>query len=592
MGTRLSLCGAVQRFRLLRRQKRFAADAAADASRVKSGELVATKLTSISAHSPLFFQLGAVFVIALTVFLLLRTSDYLAVDGALRALDVYYRGKPFLHENNHLLYPVNVYLWSALLRSLGLHPAGPLAFLPLAQAMNAVAAAASLTIFYGLVYTLTTRAEIASLMTVGLGLSRAFLAHATNSAEPMVGLLWSEGSVALSLYGLSRKKSWAFMAAGTLLALAMLTYQSMVLLGVLAIFLIGLFPNRQNTRPQFRARLLALFMVAFGASILFGYGIAYYMSGTDTAAGMVRRFLNVPGSHIYGGLTLAKVAAVLPGFAYALLPCLPRECSGFRCLIAEDYWPWIPVAGLAVGAASLWIVASLDLVRRLWSCMSESERLMIAASGLGLLSTIAPLVLYLPTYDKLWLQPLACWFLGTGMLLNVSLQWTDARLRSVRHLVAYSCLMIVTIAAANLVRATWNNRGPTPNFTEAQDVAMLVRPGDLLVGDWNEPFRLYQAVWAPRANSFNVPTEAERGAAGMLQRLKDAVARTQAAGGEVFFLGLLDLSRDEWKSLLGEKRGVPYDAFESFRHCADTIKSIKYHGRVITLRIWRMCARN
>src|SRR4029077_13708466 len=121
-------------------------------------------------------QLVLVFIAALVAFLVLRSRDYLAVDGALRALQVYYLDRPFLHPNNHLLYAVNVYVWSAALRLLGVAAHDPISFLRLADALDNVAAAASLTIFYGLFARLTNRRTLSALVTLGFGSSFAFLA--------------------------------------------------------------------------------------------------------------------------------------------------------------------------------------------------------------------------------------------------------------------------------------------------------------------------------------------------------------------------------------------------------------------------------
>jgi len=100
------------------------------------------------------------------------------LDGALRALQFYQVGRPFLHGNNHLLYPVDVYAWSTLLQVLGIRANDAIEYLRRAQTMNAIAAAA----FYCVVRLcgrLMTRQLIAALVILGYGSSRAFLAHAT-----------------------------------------------------------------------------------------------------------------------------------------------------------------------------------------------------------------------------------------------------------------------------------------------------------------------------------------------------------------------------------------------------------------------------
>jgi hypothetical protein len=434
------------------------------------------------ANSSLTVELLIVFITAAIVFLFLRTSDYLIVDGALRALQVYQLDRAFLHGNNHLLYPVNVYVWSTLLHALGIRPNDPVSFLALAQAMNAVAAAAFLTVFYGLCYKLTNRRAIAALVTLGYGLSRAFLAHATNSAEPMVGLLWSGISILLAVYGVSSTRPWASIAGGLLLTLAMATYQSMVLVGMPVIFLLWQWPGRQSDGVGLRARIFSVtqFAGGFALGIPIVYGIAYYLTGTQTAAGMVYRFLHVTlTQEVYTHVTLVKIVALLPGLAYALVPCLPRECDGFRCLAEGQYRPWIPVAGLAVLVAGLLLTAMLGLAKGVWAILTELEKVVLACCAVGLISTLLPLI-YLPTYDKLWLQPLAFLFVSGGNLLNAALR-ADTRATGTRHLARWSRTLVAAVAVLNLGRAVNLTAGPTPYLKEAQEVSSLVRPKDLLV---------------------------------------------------------------------------------------------------------------
>jgi len=535
---------------------------------------------------PFAVHLTLVFSAAAAVFLLLRTSDYLAVDGALRALEVYQRGVPFLHPNHHLLYAVNVYAWSVLLRLLGIHPDSPYSFLTAVEAMNAISAAACVTILYGLTYKLTNRAVIAAFVAAGLALSRAFVAHATNSSEPMVGMFWSAVSVVSALYGLAAGKRWACVTAGLMLALTMATYQSMTLIGAPLIWLFWRWPGSQGEYRPLRDRLSSVmrFAAGFAVGVVIIFGTAYYLAGTRTPTELVNRFLMLdPYLKLEGGINLVRTASVLAGFAYALFPCLPRECTGFRCLSAAEHQSWIPVAGLAIVLAGLSLIAMLVLGKRLWALMGASEKLAIACCCIGLASTAMPLLWYTPTYDKLWLLPLACLYLCAGVIANAALRGADTGLGRVGRLtVPSSCAFRALMLPSNLLRIA--RTGPSPSLTEATEVAQLVKPQDLLVGDWNDVFLLYQAFWAAQANSFNVPTQALHIGSRTMARLGNTARQTRERGGEVFFLGLLDLSEHEWKESLGDNRGLPYADFDRYRRCADTVESFQCQGRLITLR--------
>jgi hypothetical protein len=51
---------------------------------------------------------GGLLIALAILFVVLRTRQYLAVDGATRCLSVYWHASPKSGDNNHLLYLVNV----------------------------------------------------------------------------------------------------------------------------------------------------------------------------------------------------------------------------------------------------------------------------------------------------------------------------------------------------------------------------------------------------------------------------------------------------------------------------------------------------
>jgi hypothetical protein len=533
-------------------------------------------------------QLIVVFLVAATGFILLRSSDYTAVDGALRALEVYQKNRPFLHPNNHLLYPVNLYIWGWLLSGLGIRASNPVSFLAIAQAMNAIAAAGCLTILYGIVYKLSKRVMVAGLAAGTFGLSRAFVAHATNSAEPMVGVLWSLAAMALLLYGLSRRRYWPLAGAGVLLALALATYQVMVLLGAPMLFLLCRYSGREAQRPSPASRLLSAgcFFAGFGAGVPLVYGIAYYLSGTRTVVAMATRFF---GTGVAGIKTTLNLFRLLPGFALALFPCLPPEC-GFRCLTLPQYRPWIPIAAGAVLIAGSWLFVTLILVRRIWPRAEENERMAMVACGIGLIATLIPSLIWISAYDKFWLQPLACFFVGAAIVWHAACRAADRPWGRPRLRLAGVSAVLALLMASNLA-ATWRSARPKPYVAQAQEVAALVGPQDLLVGDWNDAFLHYQAFWAERANNFNVPTKALWDGAASIQQMQRAIESAKSSGGKIYFLGILDISESDWRTYyLGEPLNAPYSAFAEYRRCARTLKSFPAERRPVTLRQYGPCA--
>src|SRR5215510_6318217 len=188
-------------------------------------------------------------------FILFGSKQYVAVDGALRCLDVYFSQKLFIHQNNHLLYLVNVYFWHKFLATLGIYANGPVEYLRLTQMMNAVAAGGCLAILYCLTYAATSSRGISLGVTIGYGFSNAFFSHATNSAEPMVGLWWSFLAIGTIALALKTRQRWLLFASGALFALAMASYQSAVLLSPAAAALCLTWPLTKDAPADIRKNI-------------------------------------------------------------------------------------------------------------------------------------------------------------------------------------------------------------------------------------------------------------------------------------------------------------------------------------------------
>src|SRR5258707_10917432 len=137
-----------------------------------------------SPKSPRDTFVGAiVFLAAGLIFSLLRSKDIFAVDGAFRCLEVFQRPSIFFHDNNHMLYPVNVFVWTRLAGVLGFATPTRQDFHALVELMNCFAAAASLSIVFYLTKVALCSVRVALCVTAGLAFSKAFLLHANHFAE-------------------------------------------------------------------------------------------------------------------------------------------------------------------------------------------------------------------------------------------------------------------------------------------------------------------------------------------------------------------------------------------------------------------------
>src|ERR1700691_6217553 len=98
-------------------------------------------------RSEIVTSLG-IFIASASLFILLRTQQYFAVDGALRCLSIYWEGRPAAGGHNHLLYFVNVFVWTKALSLAGVNARDAFDFVRLTHWMDALAAAGSVSLLW------------------------------------------------------------------------------------------------------------------------------------------------------------------------------------------------------------------------------------------------------------------------------------------------------------------------------------------------------------------------------------------------------------------------------------------------------------
>ncbi len=531
-------------------------------------------------------EAATLFLVAAVGYIVLRSSDYVYASGATRAFQVYYCREPFLHTNEHMLYPVNIFLWTRALYKIGLSATTPSQFIGFAQAMNAIAAGGVLSILYLLCAVVTNQPRLSLLASASYGVSRAFVTHATNSSEPMAGLFWSLLAVLLAGASLRLGKPLLGLLGGAALLLSMATYQGMVLIGPAILVLIWYWPEQslEHHPAASRIRSIAFFLTGCVAGLFVIYGSAYYLSGARGLLPIMRRFVHVPAQQLYGGFAVSKLFALPLGFTYALLPCLPLDCPGFRCLLDPGRHAWIGVVLLSLVLVGGIAALVGFLLPRIWKDLNRLERLVIMCCSTGLLFDGLALAYWMPTYDKLWLQPMACIFLLSAIVAKATMQRGDLPFRLKKLFTIGAVCLLITMAASNISVVAYRHFTVSPYLLEAEQVAKTVTSKDLLVGDWNGVLLLHQYIWAERGNTFNVPTDAIHNKTLTGTRLQDRIAATQRSGGQVYFLGILDIPQARWIPVVGDY-GPSYAAFERYRECSRAVSSFESDEGVITLRL-------
>jgi len=510
-------------------------------------------------------------VALLLIYGLLASQQYTAVDGALRCLDVFHLNALLVSGNNHLLAQTDVFLWHRLLGLFGIAAADPLAYLRLTQLMNAAAAAGSAALVYWIVRSTTSSDLAAVAAAAGLAFSHAFLLHATSSAEPMVGLLWSLVALTGVLVAVRRTSPLPAAIAGVALALSLATYESMVMIAP-ALLLVSL----TGERP--RARTIAL--VAGAAAATAGiYAWAYASSGTRTPALMVRRFMDLPGAWVWGGANAGKLANLPVGMAQSLFPVLPPGYGGIRSLLHAG----VSMARLAwlAGAVLGLLTLAAAFARAAWrerAALKRSTGSLVVALGAGLLVAMLVPLAWDPLYDKLWLQPLALAFLIGGLLVG-------ANAPPPRAVVArLAGLVVVLEIALNLTWAVPAHLHASPYLEATRTIARTVRSGDLLVHDWDPVSQLYVNLWGAGVTTYDLPAEAVVRGPAAVRGLDSAVVAARRRGAAVYFLAVLDQDRGAWDAFLGRRLRVPFEALDRYRDSAHVVARLGDGPAAVTLR--------
>lgn len=512
------------------------------------------------------------------LFLALRSRQYTAVDGALRCLDGFYNSALRLPGNNHLLYPFWIWMWTRVAVFAGFLTSDPFAFVGLCQVMNGIAASIAIGILYLILHTIAgiRNALLGALM---FGFSTAVVLHATSSAEPVMGVMFSLASFAALISALRANSSLRLSLAGALLALAMASYQSMVLIAPAMLLVCGCWAQSSGAKTwRIVGSRWLMFMAGAVTAGLIIYAAAYATLGVPPGS-MVSQFFAMGGrAEVYGRFGTAKVLNIPFGLIRNLYSGVPANYAGIRSLLGRSdrvYWIAALAGGFALCSFVVWhALAGLIQATR----QSKKRRILIGAAALASLLILAfPLLYWDPLYDKLWLQPLAVLFIAVGY----GTRFANRRLTESRALAVVLVVILITEVSVNVPRAIADHVAPTAHLDEAQDLAATVRPSDSVVLDFDGVSSLWQAFWGHRVNALLLPASNKEEAAKWLE---DANRNAASQGGSVFFVSVLDQNRKTWDGFLGNRVGVPFEMFEKYRKRATIIRGYLAPTGKITVR--------
>jgi hypothetical protein len=513
----------------------------------------------------------------------LRSPDLTAVDGPFRSCEVYHHHHFFFHGNNHLLYPLNVWTWNCMLRPLFGPSPDAYAYARRTQLLNGLFVALSVGLMFPLTRAAGGAAGIAVGTAVAYGCSRAVILHGTNAAEPPVGLGLCFLAIAVAAVSRGRARAWLASLAGACLAAAMASYQTMILIGPAVLFLLAArTPDDGDGRRGPLRRVLFFFGgSALGTALLYGW--AYSHQGITGAGELIRRFFTVDGGRaLYGGWSASKLVNTPVGLMGNVFPVLPDDYTGLRNLWRDHGLDGVVIRLIVISVATL--AASLALavqVWRRWGELTPSHRLAFRVALVGLACTLAGPFYWQPTYDKMWLQPVAIilFLIGCGLAAI-----PPSRKRVVLSGV-FAALLLIEVTS-NAIWAIPQARREPPCVMEAREVEALLRPDDLVVYEWDGVSILYAALSGPARPGLCLPTAAQEHGPAVTERLGDLVEQARARNAKVYFLGVLDVPEETWTPFLGDRLGVPYHALDEFRCRSRPVKTYQFKGQPLTLRVY------
>lgn len=508
------------------------------------------------------------------LFMLLRTRQYMAVDGALRCLGVFHDPSNRIHGNNHMLYPFWIWLWTHTAAWAGFATSDWLSFLRLSQAMNAFCAAAAIGILFTVLRAIAGT-RYALLGSLQFGLATAVVMHGTNSAEPVTGLLFSMAALGVLIPALRSESLTGLFLVGVLLTLALASYQAMGLVMPLVAFACVCWPETRWPRAAIR---LAVVGAGGILSVVAVYGIAYASIGI-APQGMVRKFLTLDGgSKTYGHFSVSRLLNVPTGLLRSLFRGVPAEYGGFRSLLSTPHpavWILVVLLGLVLLAICAWFVGT-GIVREVRES-SGSKPLLWAGILLTAGAVSFPLAFWDPLYDKLWLLPLAI------MAIASAFAFRPGNFHQNGRRVFVSILVVLTIveAAVNIPNAIRDHVQETAHLNEAEEVAALVGPRDSILVDFDSVSMLWLSIWGYGRHALVLPGASRSDA---VEWLSKAEADATASGGALFFVSVLDHDRRAWDDFLGRATGISYAEFECYRKEAVILRRYPYFKSSITVR--------
>jgi hypothetical protein len=495
-------------------------------------------------------------------------SDHWIGDG-IRNIPAAFSGTHPFGTLNHLLFPTWTLTVRAVLDGFGMLSIVPqeahIQLIRAIQACNGVFAAIALSVLYVVLRRVGVRRSIALGSVTFVGLSHAFVLHATDMTEPMPSVLLALLGVLLA----QQKEAWLpRLGAGVLLGIASAFYLIAIGAGLLILAL----AIRERSLRSITATALTVGIgafLAFLAIVLIG-SVAVRHGFDDSIRSS---FVGNPGG-LFGSFSPRHLVGAAFGSANAFAPLV--DYSGVSGLLKQ------PAAALlhnllvfAVSWFGLGIIA--------WRACHVPFYPPLVAAVSWWVATFLLAAYWSPTYEKLWLYGVIALSVFCALVLEHDRTYW-ARPRGREPFLWFAAALALFSVAYGVIPRRFS---PNPDVVLAKQIVARIGSNDLLVAPgWDGPSVVASTVLDFSLNRFSLVDEAlvhgldrEQVLVALERRAADSLEH----GGKVCFLGLLALSEQEWALFFGSRLKLPHGMLDSWKRATAAPELLAAGDRTVEL---------
>jgi hypothetical protein len=477
--------------------------------------------------------------------------------------------------NRHFLFPYQAWLVYHAVSALPfvLDPNDPTRapVVAIVQGWNALMAGAGLAILYAwLRWTVSRPAAFVGVAITAF--SNAFLLHATNMTEPMA-------SVPPTLLGLllvtRSPSSRPFrLAAGALIGIASAFYALAAFSLIAAGLIVALQRDDSPKRRMEAKRILGPMEVGAASAVVFASALSIPRLLRGSHHGVIATVVGVadPGTMgMYGRFDLRHLIGAFGGLTNAV--CALPQMYGLSQLF---HLPKVAIArtlGTFALSAAFLVGISWALYRKRRDPSSNvaargTDRETQAIAAIAWLATVYVVAFYfLAGYDKIWFFAMVPLGSLAALAFDVCKEGGNW-IPPVLTVGPGFLLVLINVVFIACPRRFARNE----DLDAALRLRSLVQAKDLLVTPgWDAPsvyagYALTRPLSCLRLTGAAMDTGFQP--AEISKIFAAQVGRARQEGGHVYFLGLLDLTADQWDVFFGSQMHLPYSLLDPYRRSA------------------------